>query len=152
MAYFKPKKMKINGKWYPVAVLTDRPAEIDEVASQIAEASTVAKADVLAVLSSLPSVMSRLMNAGRSVHLQDLGHFRYTAAAKAGGKDTAEEVTASDIKHARVRFTPESTRSSGGSMTRSLSANVHWTLWKGAEISTGEDGGEEEEGSPDPMV
>lgn len=50
MAYFKAKKMKINGRYYPVAVLTDRPMEIDEVAEQIAEASTVSKADVLAVL------------------------------------------------------------------------------------------------------
>lgn len=151
MAYYKAKQMKINGKWYPVAVITDRTAEIDEVAEQIAEASTVAKADVLAVLSSLPSVMSRIMNAGRSVHLPDLGHFRYTIAAKPGGKDTAKEVTASDIKHARIRFTPESDRDSGGTYTRTLSKNVHWTLWKGEEVKESE----EEEGggeSPDPIV
>lgn len=155
MAYYKPKKMKINGKWYPVAVITDRPAEIEDVAAQIAEASTVAKADVVAVLSALPSVMSRLMNAGRSVHLQELGHFRYTIAAKPGGKDTAEEVTAADIKHARIRFTPESSRSNGGTYTRALSQNIHWTLWKGEELAGSESGGgEEEEGggeAPDPI-
>lgn len=154
MAYFKPQQMKINEKWYPVAVITDRPAELDEVAEQIAEASTVAKADVAAVLMSLPSVMARLMDAGRSVHLQNIGHFRYTIAAKPGGKNTAKEVTAADIKHARIRFTPESTRSgSSGAMTRSLSEGVHWTLWKGESLPAGPEEGEEEGGeSPDSIV
>ena len=48
MAFFKAQQMKTNGKYYPVAVLVDRPMEIDEIAAQIAEASTVAKADVVA--------------------------------------------------------------------------------------------------------
>lgn len=153
MAYYKPKQMKVDGKWYPVAVITDRPAEIDEVSEQIAESSTVAKADVVAVLSALPSVMSRLMNAGRSVHLQDLGFFRYTIAAKKGGKDTAEEVTADDIAHARIRFMPESTLGSNGTMTRALSARVHWTRWEGEEKKTTSGGGEtsEEEGGSGSM-
>lgn len=148
MAYYKPKQMKADGKWYPVAVITDRPAEVDEVAQQIAEASTVSKADVVAVLAALPSVMSRLMNAGRSVHLQDLGHFRYTIAAKKGGKDTAEEVTANDVQHTRIRFMPESSRTSGGNKTRALASAVHWTLWEGAGQSGNgsQEGSDEEEG------
>lgn len=76
MAYFKPKQLKSNGKYYPYAVITDRPMETDELVEQIMEMSTVHKADVLAVLSVLPSVMARGMNAGRSVHLQDIGFFR----------------------------------------------------------------------------
>ena len=52
MAFFKAQQMKTNGKFYPVAVLVDRPMEINEIAAQIAEASTVAKADVVAVLAS----------------------------------------------------------------------------------------------------
>lgn len=131
MAFFKAQQMKTNGKYYPVAVLVDRPMEIDEIAAQIAEASTVAKADVVAVLASLPSIMARGMNAGRSVHLQDVGHFRYTAAAKKGGRDTAKEVTAADIVRARVRFTPE-TRFSGDTTTRALTpSEVRWTRFDG---------------------
>lgn len=131
MAFFKARQMKVNGKYYPTAVLVDRPVEIDEIASQIAEASTVAKADVVAVLAALPAVMARGMNAGRSVHLQDVGHFRYTAAARKGGRDTADKVTASDIVRARVRFTPE-TRFSGDSTTRVLTPDtVHWTRFDG---------------------
>lgn len=149
MAFFKAQQMKTNGKYYPVAVLVDRPMEIDEIAAQIAEASTVAKADVVAVLAALPSVMARGMNAGRSVHLQDLGHFRYTAAAKKGGRDTAKEVTADDIARARVRFTPE-TRFSGDTTTRALTpGEVRWTRFDGQpqpdpEDPDAGDGGQDE--------
>ncbi len=151
MAYFKPKMMAVNQKWYPVAVITDRPAELDEIAEQISEASTVAKADVAAVLAALPSVMKRLMNAGRGVHLQDIGHFRFTVAARPGGKDKAEEVTANDIQHARIRFQPESTRSgSSGAMSRALSEGIHWTLWKGETLpdNPDEEGGGGEHTDP----
>lgn len=148
MAFFKAQKVKINGKFYPVAVLVDRPMEIDEIAAQIAEASTVAKADVVAVLASLPTVMARGMNAGRSVHLQDLGFFRYTAAARKGGRDTAEEVTANDIVRARIRFTPE-TRFSGDTATRALApTEVHWTRYNGQPQPDPEDpdGGDDQGG------
>lgn len=30
MAFFKPRQMKINGKFYPTAVLVDRPMEIEK--------------------------------------------------------------------------------------------------------------------------
>lgn len=134
MAFFKPTQMKINGKFYPVAVLVDRPMEIDEIAEQIAEMSTVSKADTVAVLAALPGVMARGMNAGRSVHLQDLGFFRYTVAARKGGRDKAEDVTANDVLRARVRFTPE-TRYSGDTTTRALTpASVRWTRFNGTPV------------------
>lgn len=143
MAFFKPTQMKINGKFYPVAVLVDRPMEIDEIAEQIAEMSTVSKADTVAVLAALPGVMARGMNAGRSVHLQDLGFFRYTAEAKKGGKDSADEVNATDVVRTRVRFTPETRYSADRSATRALTPqNVRWTKWGGQvsdDPSTGDD-------------
>lgn len=151
MAYYKAQKMKINGRYYPVAVITDRPMETDELAQQISEASTVSKADVVAVLAALPSVMTRGMDAGRSVHLQDVGYFRYTAAAKKGGQETAEKVTASDIDYARVQFRPE-TQFKNGATTRVLSNNVHWTRWEGKEAEgTSEGEGEGEGGGELPL-
>lgn len=155
MAFFTTRQMKINGKFYPVAVLVDRPMEIDEIASQIAEVSTVSKADTVAVLAALPSVMARGMNSGRSVHLQDIGFFRYTAATRKGGRDTAKEVTAADILRARVRFTPE-TRFSGETATRALAPeSVHWTRYDGKPVedpSDNEGAGGDDGESPDPIV
>lgn len=145
MAYFKPTKMKSTGKFYPTAVLVDKPMEIDELAEQIAEISTVSKADIVAVLASLPTVMSRGMNSGRSVHLQDLGFFRYTIDARKGGRDTEKEVVPNDVERTRVRFTPETHFATGRTATRALSpASVRWVKWNGAivdESGTTEGGG-----------
>lgn len=139
MAFFKVTKMKSTGKYYPTAVLVDKPMEIDELAGQIAEISTVSKADIVAVLASLPGVMSRGMNSGRSVHLQDLGFFRYTIDARKGGRDTEKEVGADDVEHTRIRFTPETHFSTGRVATRTLTPqSVRWVKWKG---ETTDDGG-----------
>lgn len=147
MAYFKVQKMKRNERYYPVAVLTDRPMETDEIAQQISEASTVSKADVVAVLAALPTVMARGMDAGRSVHLQDIGRFRYTIATKKGGQATAKEVTANDVDHTRVHFTPEGSRRQAGVVTRALSDSAHWVKWTGTtDASTSEGGGTEQGG------
>lgn len=147
MAYFKVRKMKMNDRYYPVAVLTDRPMETEEIAEQISEACTVSKADVVAVLAALPSVMARGMDAGRSVHLQDIGRFRYTIATKKGGQATAKEVSANDVDHTRVHFTPEGSRRQAGVVTRALSESAHWVKWTGtAEDATTEGGGTEQGG------
>lgn len=156
MAFFKVTKMKSTGKYYPTAVLVDKPMETDELAEQIAEISTVSKADIVAVLASLPGVMSRGMNSGRSVHLQDLGFFRYTIDARKGGRDTEKEVVPDDVERTRIRFTPETHFSTGRVATRALTPeSVRWVKWKGEATDgsgstggsgsgTGSDGGQEE--------
>lgn len=144
MAYFKVTKMKSTGKYYPTAVLVDKPIETDELAEQIAEISTVSKADIVAVLASLPGVMSRGMNSGRSVHLQDLGFFRYTIDARKGGRDTEKEVVPDDVERTRIRFTPETHFSTGRVATRALTPEaVRWVKWGGAtaDDSGNADGG-----------
>lgn len=146
MAYFKVQKMKRNERYYPVAVLTDRPMETDEIAQQISEASTVSKADVVAVLAALPTVMARGMDAGRSVHLQDIGRFRYTIATKKGGQATAKEVSANDVDHTRVHFTPEGSRRQAGVVTRALSDSAHWVKWTGTTDASASEGGGTEQG------
>lgn len=138
MAFYQVKKLKPNDKYYPVAVLVDVPMEIEEIAEQISEMCTATKADIMAVFSALPTVMSRGMNAGRSVHLPEIGNFRYTINARDGGRDTAEEVTAEDIEGVRIRFTPETRYTTGRQVTRSLvDSNIRWTLWRGAAVDDG---------------
>ena len=157
MAFYQVKKLKPKDKYYPVAVLVDVPMEIDEIAEQISEMCTATKSDILAVLSALPTVMGRGMNAGRSVHLPEIGNFRYTINARDGGRDTADEVTAEDIEGVRIRFTPETHYTTGRTATRSLvDSNIRWTLWRGAAVDDGTDtdteteepGGEGESSNP----
>lgn len=151
MAFFKVTKMKSTGKYYPTAVLVDIPMETDELAEQIAEISTVSKADIVAVLASLPGVMSRGMNSGRSVHLQDLGFFRYTIDARKGGRDTEKEVVPDDVERTRIRFTPETHFSTGRVATRALTPeSVRWVKWKGeATDGSGSTGGTGSDGGSD---
>ena len=69
MAFYKKTKMKVNGKWYPKAVLVSSPATTEQVAKRLAAESTVSPADVRAVLTALGGVMGDYMSQGRSVKL-----------------------------------------------------------------------------------
>lgn len=129
---------------------------------RLSKISTVSRADTYAVLKDLADVLSDYMAQGRTVKLEGLGTFYYTAAANGQGVDSPEKVTAAQITGVRIRFIPESTRTNGNrTVTRSLvSDKIFWEEWggKGSDGSSsgggseggGESGGEEE--APDPTV
>lgn len=158
MAFFKKVKQKINGLWYPKSVTVGKPVTTNEVADRLSQISTVSRADTFAVLKDLGTVMGDYMGQGRTVKLDGVGTFYYTAIARGQGVQTAAEVNASLITGVRVRFIPETTRTSSGSVaTRSLVSNsIFWQEWSGPETTPGEaPGGSEEPGggeAPDPMT
>ena len=137
MAFYKKAKMKVNGKWYPKSVLVVSPATTEQVAKRIAVESTVSPADVRAVLTALGGVMGDYMAQGRSVKLDGIGSFYFTASTNKNGVATEKEVTAKLINGVRVRFIPETRfRGSGKGRvsTRSLSdVDIDWEEWKGEE-------------------
>ncbi|WP_420186935.1 HU family DNA-binding protein [Bacteroides pyogenes] len=139
MAFFKKVKQKINGKWYPRAVTVGKPVTTDQVADRLSQISTVSRADTFAVLKDLGSVLVDYMAQGRTVKLEGVGTFYYTANASGKGADTAEEVSAKQITGVRVRFIPESTRTTGNKIaTRSLVSNeVFWEEWGGTTSQPG---------------
>ena len=131
MAFYRKIKQPVNKKWYPRAVLVDKPVTTDELCEEIATASTVAPADVTATLKSLSGIVGKYMAQGRSVHLDGIGTFHFTINAKGNGADTPEEVSARQIKSIRVRFTPETSYRIGGATgriaTRALTdVRVNW--------------------------
>lgn len=148
MAFFKKEKKKINGKWYPQSVTVGKPVTTDEVAKRLAAESTVSPADTFAVLKSLGGVLGDFMANGRTVKLEGLGTFYYTAASNGNGMDSADKVTAAQITDVHVRFIPEKHTNSNHQVTsRSLvSDNIFWEEWAGKESTPG--GGEPE--APDP--
>ena len=79
MAFYKKAQMKVNGKWYPKSVLVVSPATTEQVAKRIAAESTVSPADVRAVLTALGGVLGDFMAQGRSVKLDGVGSFYFTA-------------------------------------------------------------------------
>ena len=148
MGYYKKKQQKINGLWYPQSVLSGSPISTDKVADRLAEISTVSRSDVLAVLGNLAGVMADYMALGKSVKLDGLGTFYFTAVANGTGVETPEEVNANQITGVRVRFIPETKRTDGNRRTyRSLTdIEIEWLEWKGnektdePEITDGTDG------------
>ena len=137
MAFYKKTKMKVNGKWYPKSVLVGSPVTTEQVAKRLAAESTVSPADVRAVLTALGGVMGDYMSQGRSVKLDGVGSFYFTAVTNKNGVATEEEVTANQISGVRVRFIPETRYRGAGKgrvSTRGLSdIDIEWNEWKGDE-------------------
>ncbi|WP_456088395.1 HU family DNA-binding protein [Parabacteroides sp.] len=148
MAFFKKVKKKVNGLWYPQSVTVGKPITTDEIADRLAKISTVSRADTYAVLKELGGVMADYMAQGRTVKLEGLGTYYYTANASKNGVDDPKKVDASLISDVRVRFIPEITRTASGRVaSRSLvSDNIFWMeLPDGVESSAPDEGGGDEE-------
>lgn len=97
-----------------------KPVTTDQVADRLAQISTVSRADTYAVLKDLGSVLADYMAQGRTVKLDGVGTFYYTANASKQGLSSPDLVTANQITGVRVRFIPETTRTSRGAVaTRS---------------------------------
>ena len=139
MAFWKKMLMKINNRWYPKSVLVGSPVSTEQLCKRIAAESTASPADVRAVLTALAPIMADYMAQGRSVKLDGIGTFYFTAVAAKGGVATEKEVTANQITGVRVRFIPETrfSKNGGGSAkhaTRGLSdVEIEWEEWKGEE-------------------
>jgi len=149
MGFFKKVKQKINGMWYPQSITVGKPVTTDEVAKRLAIESTVSPADTFAVLKSLGSVLGSYMADGRTVKLDGVGTFYYTAVASGNGVDSPDKVTAKQITGVRVRFIPDQVT------TRSLvDSNIFWEEWGGKSTTPSEGGGGGEGGgeAPDPAA
>lgn len=149
MAFFKKVKQKINGLWYAKSVTVGKPVTTNQVADRLAKISTVSRADTFAVLKELGGVMGDYMAEGRTVKLEGVGTFYYTADASKQGVDSEDKVKATSINGVRVRFLPETTRTASNQVaTRSMVSNeIFWEEWRGKE-ATQEGGG----GVEDPTV
>ena len=141
--------------WYPQSVTVGKPVTTDEIADELAIRSTVTRGDTYAVMKNLGAVLGNYMAQGRSVKIEGVGTFYYTAATNKQGVETSQEVSASQITGVRVRFLPEVGRNSSGQiMTRSMvNTKIFWEEWGGTSTSTGSGSqtgsdGENQEGSP----
>ena len=154
MPYYKKVKKKINGKWYPQSVTVGDPVTTDEIAQLLADFSSASVGDTYNILKNLARAMSIYMSNGRSVKLDGLGTFYYTATAAGAGVDTPEEVNANQINGVRVRYLPEYTRSADHSATRAIVPDsLKWEEWGGDTSSSsssttpGTGGGTDDTGS-----
>jgi predicted histone-like DNA-binding protein len=147
MAFFKKSFKKLTGFWYPQAITVGKPVSTDEVAEQLAKISTVSPGDTYNVLKDLGGVLADFMAEGRTVKLDGIGTFYYTAVATHQGVDSPDKVKASLITGVRVRFIPETTRTASNKVaSRSLiSPHIFWVEWDGPTPPGGEDEPEQPE-------
>lgn len=131
MAFFKKMKLKTNGKWYPQSFTVGKPVSTMELAQRISRQCTVNPADTYAVLTALGGALGEFMAEGRTVKLENMGTFYYTANAEGNGVETAEEVSAAQIKGVRVRFIPQKhLNQSSKVLSRALvKENISWEEW-----------------------
>ncbi|RHI12619.1 DNA-binding protein [Bacteroides sp. AM16-24] len=129
MAFYKKFQSKLNDLWYPKAITTGTPITTDKVADKLSLLSTVTRGDTFAVLKNLGGVMADYMAMGRTVKIEGVGTFYYTAATNKRGVATSDGVNSGQINGIRVRFIPEVKRSSGKQITtRSMvDIDVDWT-------------------------
>ena len=121
MAFFKRVQKKVNDLWYPQSVTWGKAVTTREVADELSVLSTVTRGDTYAVMENLGRVLSNFMGQGRTVKINGVGTFYYTATSTKRGVPTAAEVSASLINGVRVRFLPEVERNSGRQViTRSM--------------------------------
>ena len=149
MAFFKRVQKKVNDLWYPQSVTWGKAVTTREVADELSVLSTVTRGDTYAVMENLGRVLSNFMGQGRTVKINGVGTFYYTATSTKRGVSTAAEVSASLINGVRVRFLPEVERNSGRQViTRSMVNTIVWEEWGKTSTSTGTTPGDYTGGTP----
>ncbi|MBQ6346521.1 MAG: HU family DNA-binding protein [Clostridia bacterium] len=111
---------------------------------EVAGASTVAPADVAAVLRALCDAMRGHLSDGDKVKLDNIGTFYLMADASGNGVATEAEVSAAQINRVNVRFTPQKRRVGGSGKGMQVpvlvSDDIRWERADGSE-SSGSGGG-----------
>ncbi len=150
MAFFRRIQKKVNDLWYPQSVTWGKAVTTREVADELSVLSTVTRGDTYAVMENLGRVLSNFMGQGRTVKIDGVGTFYYTATSTKRGVPTAAEVSASLINGVRVRFLPEVERNSGRQViTRSMvNTKIVWEEWGKTSTSTGTTPGDNTGGTP----
>lgn len=98
-----PRDLEAPEKIYASSVTT-RKIDLDELSKDIARSSTVARADVYAVLVALIDEAVELLSNGNQISFGKLGTLAVNL--KSDGAETEEKFTASLIKGAKVIYRP----------------------------------------------
>jgi len=127
MAFYKKQYHKGMKLYYPQAIVQGKPVETETLAKELALISTVSNSDVQAVLGDIATVMHRSMAQGKSVHIKNLGYFRYVLDTE-GVEKLDDFDFEKQVKAVRVQFTPDRVKNSSGTYTRALvdSDEVEW--------------------------
>ena len=106
MAFFREKFSKLTGLW-TVSSVSVSQYNSKRLAKDIEKESTVSYTDIMAVLTSLPSVMQRYLAEGHTVKLEGIGTFYLTVQCTKTGVERKEDCSQEQITNVKVQFRPE---------------------------------------------
>jgi predicted histone-like DNA-binding protein len=92
-----------QAKWY-LTQSKSGTVKIDDIGARIEKASSLSAGDINNVLTNLIDELPGFIALGQTIQLGDFGTFRISVSSE--GTDTAEELTAHNIKKARLVFLP----------------------------------------------
>jgi predicted histone-like DNA-binding protein len=102
---FRPGEGREGRKlWFPKLTGSSKINQ-KEIAEIIALRSTASGGDVYLIVKALVDLIPELLADGKTVRLEDLGTFRLHA--KVTTSDSAEEVSAKNIRELRISFIPD---------------------------------------------
>jgi len=144
-----------SGKWFARSVSSGKTVSTDRLMEEIANASTVAPADVAATLRALCDAMRGHLCDGDKVKLDNIGTFYLMADASGNGVASEDLVDSSQINRVNVRFAPQKRRVGGGGGAKNsipvlASGEIRWERAKAAEADDDPDGGDTPTPTPDP--
>ena len=96
-----------GGTGYNVVLVSPGKATLDSLATDIAHATTIKRADIAGAVSALTLYMGKALAQGYEVELKGLGRFRLVLTTKNPISDPAH-VRSSDILVKRISFEPDS--------------------------------------------
>lgn len=98
-----PRDLQAPAKWYANAI-GDGDTTLKDLAEYASETSTVSKADILAVLESTLTKISKDLSGGKIVRVGE--YFTLQMSISCNPSDTEEEVNSSKIKKSKINFRP----------------------------------------------
>lgn len=112
-------------QWYPRVITVGKTVGTRQLATDVAEMSTMTPGDMYNALHALASVMKRYLQESHSVKLDGIGTFSLCSHASGRGVDTEKAVNSSQIARVSCRFVPEMTKNIDGTVaTRALVQGV----------------------------
>ena len=142
MAFFSKQFVKLTGKWIP-RPKTVSTYDAKRLAKDIEKESTVSQTDVMAVLTAIPTVMTRYLAEGHSVKLDGIGSFFLNFECKKTGVDTAEEVSMDQVTNIKVQFRPAMKAGVGSQKGKKINTliadDIEWTYLPSSKGEAEED-------------
>lgn len=136
--------------WHLSLKKVGKVVDVQQLAENIAEKSSLTPGDVHNVIRNLMTTMRQHLLNSRTVRLDGLGTFTLMARTRGRGVKTEEEVNPNQVSALRCQFTPEYTRPAAMGTTRALFQGAEFEKWQGkvtdGNADSGSDGDSGSEG------